>query len=158
MQYDSVGDVTKVEGSRKAPNQYARKSRTTSFSEPTSITDPMGRTTTYAYDGDGNLMAVTDPLGTARSATTGRRADVGRRPRRATPPTSPMKTEQTTSTDPLGHETQVAYDSLGQPAGIRDPEGKLDRTRVQRRQRTHRAKQTPPARKRATNTTLTATS
>ncbi len=29
----------------------------------------MGRTTTYAYDGDGDLTAVTDPLG--RTATFG---------------------------------------------------------------------------------------
>ena len=33
------------------------------LNKPTSFTDELGRTTTYSYDADGNLLSATDPLG-----------------------------------------------------------------------------------------------
>jgi len=79
----------------------------------TFITDPLGSLTTFEYDPEGNLIAITDP------------------PQNTRPPAECLKTTFTSNsadqplstTDPLGHTTTLDYDSAGNLIRITDPLG-----------------------------------
>jgi RHS repeat-associated protein len=75
------------------------------FNEPSVTTDPLGNTTTYAYDSNGNMIAATDPLGNTTSLT-------------YNPAGQP-----TTVTDPLGNQTQFTYNA-GDLVATTDPLGR----------------------------------
>ena len=69
------------------------------------MTDPLGETTTYDYNTQGDLTGMTDPLGSTVSYT----YDPGGR--------------QLTSTDGLGNTTTFTYDSLNRTLTETDPLG-----------------------------------
>ncbi|MHA3946548.1 DUF6531 domain-containing protein [Cellulomonas bogoriensis] len=91
-----------------------------------SVTDPLGRTTTYSHDAVGNVVAVTDPTG----ATSTVDYDEARRPVRTTDPTG-STTSYTydgagrvlTVTDPVGGVTTKEYDDAGRLVQVTAPDG-----------------------------------
>ena len=125
MEYDGVGDVTKVEEGPVGAGPLSTEFAYNSFSEPTKVTDPLGRTTAYAYDESGDLTGITDALG--REATFGYDPEgeliSATTPEGATTRFAYEDGMQTAITDPLGHETRVAYDAAGLPTEVRDAEG-----------------------------------
>jgi RHS repeat-associated protein len=87
------------------------------LSQPASVTDPMGGTTSYTYDALGELLTVTDPLGrvltTNRYDTRGRKictsdADLG---------------GGDCSGSPTDHSWKYVYDSLGRLVRQTDSKG-----------------------------------
>lgn len=87
--------------------------RYNSFGEPLTVTDPLGNTTTNAYDANGNLTSVTSP---APDATT---------PASVTHFAYDLKGELTQITDPLGHITTLAYNPVGLISSITDAQGNV---------------------------------
>lgn len=64
--YDSVGrvtDVTSLAGTAEAITTHYGYSQGCNCNDPTSITDPLNRTSNFGYDSKQNLTSVTDPLG-----------------------------------------------------------------------------------------------
>ncbi len=125
MAYDERGDVTSV--SVMAPGAPVLTSTLTynEFSEPTSVTDPLGRETRYGYDDAGNLMSVTDPMGRTTSYAYDGEGELVS----LTDPEGDTSTfayedgNQVARIDPLGRVTRVGYDGLGLPVQVTDPEG-----------------------------------
>lgn len=75
-----------------------------------SLTDPLGRVTTFSYDSRGNTTSVTRLSGTANAVTTTYTYD-------------PTFSQVTSITDPLSHTTSFGRDSLGNLVTITDPLG-----------------------------------
>lgn len=75
-----------------------------------SLTDALGRTTSFTYDGMGNTTSVTRLAGTAQAVTTSFTYD-------------PAFNQLASVTDPLGNKTSFSYDTKGNPAAIVDPLG-----------------------------------
>jgi RHS repeat-associated protein len=101
----------------------------------TSMTDPLGRQTSYTYDGLGNVTSVTHTPGpgTTPSATTtytyepafNRVASIDAP---LTPPTTMSYNDASnptsaTITDPVGRTTTLTYNASGQVASVQDPLG-----------------------------------
>jgi len=72
-----------------------------SFNQVTSVTDPLGHTTTNGYDGNGNLFSVTTP------------SPDGSTPASVTTFGYDTHAQLTTITDPLNHVTTLAYYPTG---------------------------------------------
>jgi RHS repeat-associated protein len=99
----------------------------------TAVTDPDGKTSTFAYDGYGNQTSRTDPLGdqtTATFNTRGFRVTVvsprgnvsgGTPANYTTTYTSNPFGQVLTATDPLSHVTTTTYDADGHVATVVDP-------------------------------------
>jgi RHS repeat-associated protein len=125
LAYESDGNVKSIKQEAGGLSPLTTSIAYNELSEPTRVTDPLGRTTSYSYDTDGNLTGVTDPMG--RHATFG--YDSEGELTSATDPDGNTTSygyengNQVSSTDPLGHETKVTYDSVGRPTAIRDAEG-----------------------------------
>jgi RHS repeat-associated protein len=125
--YDSVGNVTSIK--RESPTLAPLTTSYTynEFSEPLSVTNPLGQTTSYVYDTNGNLAGLTDPIG--RQTTFG--YDSEGEPTSVTDPQGDTTTyeysqgERVGVTNPLGHHTEIVYDDVGRPVGVRDPEGRF---------------------------------
>lgn len=83
-----------------------------SFDQPLSTTNGAGETTTHTYDSAGNILTVTRPHAGGQTATTtythGDSANPG---------------DVTAITDPLGHTTDIAYDTNGYRNAVADPLG-----------------------------------
>ena len=77
------------------------------FNKVTSVTDPLGHVSTFAYDSHGNLLTVTDPSG----ATTTFAYD----------PTGLLLSV----TDALGNVGTFGYDGLGNLTSVTDPLGNI---------------------------------
>ncbi|MGQ0744992.1 MAG: DUF6531 domain-containing protein, partial [Acidimicrobiales bacterium] len=103
----------------------------------TSVSDPLGRVSTYTYDDAGNQTAVVNPLGQRTSASYDR---AGRRLSATSPRgnAAGADPEQFTThfsydpanrlvnvVDPLGRETTTNYDADGRPVATTDPGGTL---------------------------------
>lgn len=73
-----------------------------------SLTDALGRTTSYDYDALGNRIRVTSLDGTANASTITFTYD-------------PLFQEMATVTDPLGHTTTFGYDTSGNLTSVTDP-------------------------------------
>jgi RHS repeat-associated protein len=73
-----------------------------------SVTDALGRTTSYDYDALGNRSRTTSLDGTANASTTTFTYD-------------PQFQELATVTDPLGHTTTFSYDTSGNLTSVTDP-------------------------------------
>lgn len=71
----------------------------------TSITDPLGNTTTYEYDSNGNLIKITYPLGNVTTYTYDSRGN------------------RLTETDALGNTTAYTYNLMGRLLSITDALG-----------------------------------
>jgi RHS repeat-associated protein len=99
------------------------------FGIPLSVTDQLGRVTSYAYDANGNVISVTRLSGTSSAATTSYAYDPNFS--RVTSVTDPLghtiavsyddSTNQATITDALGNQTTVTHNSLGQVTSVVDP-------------------------------------
>ena len=77
----------------------------------TSVTDPLGRVTSYTYDAAGDTTSITRLSGTPNAVTTRFTYD-------------PTYNQVTTVTDPLGLVTNFLHDSKGNLISIVDPMGK----------------------------------
>jgi RHS repeat-associated protein len=96
-----------------------------SFSQVTSVTDPLGHRTNVTIDGYGNATARTDPLGNTTTATYNSHGQI-------TGITDPLGTSKTSFgydsaqnltaiTDPLNNKFMLSNDSLGRLATVTDP-------------------------------------
>jgi len=104
MVYDSLGNITLL--TDKAGNKFSVK-YDSSTKLPQSITDPLGRTTSYTYDSDNNIATQTDALGFVTSYTYNSARQV------------------TSSTDPLNIQSSFEYDTLGNLTKIIDGTGNI---------------------------------
>lgn len=77
-----------------------------------SMTDALGRQTSYTYDPMGNVMGITRLAGTPNAVTT-------------TLAYEPVFNQLTAITDPLGHTTSLNYDGSGNLITVVDPLGNL---------------------------------
>jgi RHS repeat-associated protein len=74
-----------------------------------SVTDPLGRKTTYTYDALDRLTAVTQGADTPLAATTRREYDAAG--------------NVTATVDADGHRTEITYDALGRVLSVKGPDG-----------------------------------
>jgi len=92
------------------------------------VTDQLGRVTTYAYDVNGNPTSVTRLSGTSNAVTTTTVYDgTFSKPLTVTDPLGNTTTftydtygNATTVTDPLGHQTTFGYNGIGQVTSATD--------------------------------------
>jgi RHS repeat-associated protein len=91
------------------------------------FTDGAGKTTTYSYDGDGNLTQVVDGAGNITNigyTTSYRVASITRVTNNTTmagdTTTFTYNSGNTVVTDPNGHTTTYAFDSSGRATGVTD--------------------------------------
>lgn len=104
--YDAMADVIGVTQLASTANAVTTTlAYNPQYYELSSITDPLGNTTSGTYDSSGNLLSVTDPLGNTTSATYNQAG------------------QPVTITDPLGNQSQATY-STGNLASITDPLGR----------------------------------
>ena len=115
--YDALGEttsVTRLAGTSQAVTTYLSYPplvtlngvlSSPSFGSPSSVTDPLGNTTQFAYDASGNVLNVTDPLGNVTSITYNGDGQIA------------------ADTDALGNVTRFSYDS-GDLVGVTDPLGR----------------------------------
>jgi RHS repeat-associated protein len=73
-----------------------------------SVIDPLGRTTSFDYDAQGNMSRITRLDGTPDAVTTNFAYE-------------PSFNQLQSVTDPLGHSTTLAYDSSGELTSVTDP-------------------------------------
>ncbi|UQI43738.1 DUF6531 domain-containing protein [Streptomyces sp. HU2014] len=112
---DALGNATLTEWDERGENRL-------------SVTDPLGRTTRYAYDESGNLVQVVLPDGSVGTAV---HNDLCR-PVEVTEPggavwrhTYDERGNPLTTTDPAGAETRYGYDELGHLASVTDALGQI---------------------------------
>ncbi len=134
LTYDAAGNTTSITRLALAPGAVVvgtSPAVTTTFTNDptfnkvTSITDPLGHTTTFKYDNAGNLVSVTNPLGEQSTYA------------------YDSNGERTASTDPLGNTRQFVYlngdlvritdalsrvttrvnDAVGRPVSLTNPLG-----------------------------------
>ncbi len=127
--YEALGNVTSIVARSPSSQSPLRTTLTydQTYSRPTSITDPLGRTTSYSYDANGNLTRVTDPMGLQNTMSydpDGQLTAITD-PQGNTTHYSYAQGDQVSATDPLGHETRASFDAAGRPIGLRDPLGGL---------------------------------
>ncbi len=126
--YDSRGDLTQISTPCVlADGTTSCGTRTSAFhrdnvahpDDVTSITDPRNKTSTFSYDGSGNLNAATDPLG---NQTTSCFDALGRMTAQISP--SGVAAGVTcTTTPPAAHTTYFTYDAVNAPLTVTDPLG-----------------------------------
>ena len=106
LSYDAMADLTGVTQLALTSNAVTTSlTYNPQYYELSSITDPLGNTTSATYDTNGNLVAVTDPLGNTTSATYNSAG------------------QPVTMTDPLGNQTQLNYNA-GNLVSVTDPLGR----------------------------------
>jgi len=96
-----------------------------------SVTDALGRTTSFTYDGYGHPTSITQLSGTANAVTsTMAYNSIFHQITSVTDPlghTSTFSYDQLgnmmTSSDPLGHQNTFAYDGIGRPVSVQDALG-----------------------------------
>ena len=106
------------------PAQYTTSYTLNAYGNPTTVTDPLGKSTTLAYDANQNLTDETDRDGRHTQIT----YDAANEP---TQVTRPDGSTQKTSYDPLGstasqtdalnNTTSYAYDALERLSSVTDP-------------------------------------
>ncbi|MBI2891654.1 MAG: hypothetical protein HYY13_12830 [Nitrospirae bacterium] len=113
-EYDELSRITKITDPYDRvlalsyqPSALSPDSRLpTADSRLSSITDPLGRTTSFTYDDLGRLTSVTDPLGGLTQIIPG-----------------PADDKPLFITDPLGHTTGFRYDNTGNVLEVVDALG-----------------------------------
>lgn len=104
--YDALANLTSITQLASTSNPVTTTiGYTAQYNEVTTVTDPLGNTTTALYDTSGNLVSLSDPLGHTWAATYNGSG------------------QPLTVTDPLGNETQFSYQS-GNLVAIADPLGR----------------------------------
>jgi RHS repeat-associated protein len=101
--YDKNSNPKTVTDARGNTTSYTFNS----FDQPTSVTDPLGNTTTFTYDANGLLMSTTDALGHTTSFSYDGAGD------------------KTAQTDPDGNRTTYAFDASGRQVSVTDPRGNV---------------------------------
>ncbi|HEU5477538.1 MAG TPA: RHS repeat-associated core domain-containing protein [Gaiellaceae bacterium] len=110
------------------PSQYTTSYQYDPLRRLTQTTDPLGHTSTRAYDGDGNLTSTTDGDKKKTSYTYDLDNELTKVTRAdATTPTYGYDGDgnQTSQTDGANHITSYSYDALDRVASVTDP---LNRT------------------------------
>ncbi|HEV8640828.1 MAG TPA: kelch repeat-containing protein [Methylomirabilota bacterium] len=131
--YDTMGNVTSVTRLASTP-QAVMTSFTweapsaTTFNRLTSVTPPLGPTTTrtFAYDDVNHRVTVTDPLGHATVLTqnaAGQVVSVANALQQATTFEYDLPGNLTAIVDPLGNRATRAYDAVGRLTQQTDPRG-----------------------------------
>ena len=129
--YDSKGNVTKITYADLSTTLYGTYN---SFAEPASMTDQLGRTTTYTYDGNGNLTVVQDPLNNVTTYTYSSTqkgmlisetapAPLGQSSYTLWSYSYDSYDRLTTTVNALGDTTKTSYNSAGQVTSVTDPNG-----------------------------------
>jgi RHS repeat-associated protein len=77
----------------------------------TAVVDPLGRRTTYSYDGAGNVTEVMSLAGTVQAV-------------KASATYEPTFGQVTSVTDPLGHKSVFTYSAKGSLTAVTDPLGR----------------------------------
>jgi RHS repeat-associated protein len=128
--YDSLGNrttVTRLAGTGNAVTETSAYEPT--FSQVTSVTDPLGHATTFTYDGAWNLTTATDALGHATTFSYNSAGQV----LTVTDPLSHQTSfgyyagDLVSQTDPLGRTTSAFIDAAGRPAALTNPLGQMTR-------------------------------
>jgi RHS repeat-associated protein len=136
--YDTYGDQTQGQDpdGNITVTGYDGDGRVTSVTQPSYLppgaSSPISATTSYAYDGDGNLVQMTDPAGNTTSYTYDALGDL-------TSETDPQLSGQSapgvwnytydaagellSATDPMHDTTQATYDYFGNQATVTDARG-----------------------------------
>ncbi len=124
--YDALGNVTSI--TRLAGTSNATTTSITydaTFSQITSITDPLGHKTTFTYDAKGNLTVVTDALGSRTTFTynsAGQPLSVTN-PIGSTTQFAYANGDLISVTDPLGRTVSRFFDSAGRLITVTNPLG-----------------------------------
>jgi RHS repeat-associated protein len=128
--YDKSGDGN-IASVRLEPGSVSpistRFTYNEAFSEPTSAVDPLGNTTSYSYDANGNLLGLTDPMGRKVSNGYDESGELTSVTNAAGQTTTfdYSNGDLVGATDPLGHKTIFGHNAAGDVTSIRDPEGRL---------------------------------
>jgi len=139
--YDALGEVTSIiqlAGTNQAvttllsypPLQSGSYILTSpSFAQPIAVTDPLGNTTSFVYDGLGSLLNIIDPMGNVTAMTYNSAGQVATRmdPLGNTTHFGYSSGDLTTITDPLGRTTNRFVDAAGRLVSVSDPAGKTTR-------------------------------
>ncbi len=102
-----------------------RQSFTYSGNNLSTVSDPAGRTVSFAYDGANHLTAITDPAGYSYVLSVGTTLNSVTQPDGGTwRYTYDTTAFMLSKTDPLGNTTSYTYDANHRVASSTDPEGK----------------------------------
>ena len=112
VKFGSTGYTTSVTYALGKPEQQAYAYTYYADNLLQSVTDPLGRVTTYSYDAFGNANSIVQLSGTSSAVTTTAVYD----------PTNSFN-QITSSTDPLNHTTNFAYDATGNLVTVTNPLG-----------------------------------
>jgi YD repeat-containing protein len=103
--YDANGNATGITRLAQTSNAVTSSfTYTSQFNQLETVTDPLNHTTTFQYDGVGNLLSITDPLNHQTTFTSNSAGQVA------------------TATDAMQNTIQFSYDA-GDLVGITDPLG-----------------------------------
>lgn len=108
VQFGPTGYTSSVTYAFGKPEQQTYTYRYYSDNLPQSVTDPLGRVTSYVYDANGNVTSVTKLSGTSNAVTTSMTYDS-------------TFNQLLSVTDPLNNTTNFGYDTLGNLTSITDP-------------------------------------
>jgi YD repeat-containing protein len=109
LTFDAAGYVlTDTQAQGTAVAQTTTYTRNAASHRVDSVTDALGRQTTYSYDANNNVTSVTRLAGIGGAVTTSFSYEVNFQ-------------QLAAITDPLGHTTTLAYDGIGNLASITDP-------------------------------------
>lgn len=99
------------------------------FAQPIAVTDPLGNTTSFVYDGLGSLLNIIDPMGNVTAMTYNSAGQVATRmdPLGNTTHFGYSSGDLTSITDPLGRTTNRFVDAAGRLVSVTDPAGKTTR-------------------------------
>jgi RHS repeat-associated protein len=124
--YDAVGDITSIKREAPGLGPLTADVAYNEFSEPTEVTDPEGRTTSYIYDAHGNRAGTANPSGDETTMGYDSEGELTslKDPQGNTTVYSYEGGNQVSVTNPLGRKTKMVYDAVGRPIGIIDAEGR----------------------------------
>ncbi len=127
-EYDATGNNTKIirdyGGSLQSETVYEYDSKR----NQTSVTDPLGNTTSFAYDTKGNITQITDPLGNKTTYTYDIRGNMLTETDSNGSTTAyayDLMDRITTVTDAIGSITTHAYDANGNQVSVTDADGNI---------------------------------
>lgn len=131
--YDGKGNLTQTTEAASRPEQRITRSTYDSHGQKTSetragVTSVEDATTTFSYDGYGNLASVTDPLGKTTTFTYDVMGNVLTRTDalgQVTTYTYDAAGRQTKRTDALNHSVTLTYDKVGNPLTSTDALGNV---------------------------------
>jgi RHS repeat-associated protein len=129
VQFGSTGQMTSDTHAKGTSTQQVFTYTYYSDNLLQSVADPLGRTTAYTYDANGNITQITRLSGTSNAVSTSYTYDSSYS--QITSVADPLSHtvsftidangNTTAVTDPLSHQTTLTYNSQGQVIGITDP-------------------------------------